>query len=154
MFHSCMWCIMRHYFGNGTPQWSWFGLTVLFKGGDITRTQLCCCCTCLSLLRIEIKLRIPTFCPKVILVSLQPLHRKLPRLHRSILAPAYQWLCLRYSLTAPSSPQWNLPRLVTLRHFSSQTLLHAPIVPWPIFLFCPRNHDFQKYHSAAGSSGS
>jgi hypothetical protein len=31
-----MWCIIRHYFGNDTPQWSWFGLTVLFKGGNVT----------------------------------------------------------------------------------------------------------------------
>jgi hypothetical protein len=60
---------------------------------------------------------------------------------------------LQYSLTAPSSPQGNLPRLVTLWHFSSQNLIHAPIVPRPIFLFFPRNHNFQKYRSVAGSSG-
>jgi hypothetical protein len=50
----------------------------------LLHTQLCCCCICLPLLRIS------TLCPKVILLLMQPLHRKLPKLHRSILATVCQ----------------------------------------------------------------
>jgi hypothetical protein len=35
MFNSRMWYIVRHYFSNGTTQWSWLGLTIFFKGGDV-----------------------------------------------------------------------------------------------------------------------
>jgi hypothetical protein len=35
-----MWCIIHHYFSNDTLWGSWFRLTILFKGSDITAAPL------------------------------------------------------------------------------------------------------------------